>query len=1114
MYRKRGASGFTYATLVGLVAVVALISVTSLGSTVRELLGGVSDDMNGAVSALPDGNGQGDDGDGDEDGDSACSDETVSFTDSSTQVTVPPGCTEATVVMWGGGAGGGYYDTWGSGAGGFASGVISVTPGETLVVKVGGGGGASGCDSYECGGGGGANGGGFGTSGDAPGGGGGGLSGIFSGSYTQANALLIAGGGGAGTGYYQGGGGGGSTGGSCRTGSHSNSGCGGGGGQTAGSCADGVNGGACGSALTGGNGDSNGAQCGGSNEDGGGGGGGYWGGQGGRSDANGGGGGSGYYNPSRVTGAVLTTANNGGNGGSTLPPNTADTHYDSGIAVGGRSGSSPSQCPEAGGDGKVVITWGSGAGDDDDDGGDEGGDDDTPPDGLSNVYAWGGSYGSTPQRLEGAAQFTKIAVSGYGGACGLATNSKVWCWNDTEAPAPLSGNASYIDIAAGGALGGGGDLQFCGIGADHNAYCWAMGGAPVLQNAGGASFSKIAMTAWAACALTTGGGEYCWGASWYGVFGDDGATGDSTDPQPVDTGHSFVNLVTGYNQMCGIESDGKAYCSGMSWGGPTDSSTPEPMLGGRSFTQFVAGQENVCGLDSSHVVYCDGRLDSTDLDPNQRIPGFTFYNIASAERFACGVILNGRAYCWGGNPYGNTTTPQAVPGPGGEPLAFSKLFASGMGGNVMYGILGLGGPGGDQPALLGLDASVNQTAIPGDCADVSFVNIGGSPVTGFSAPVVGGEYSSSGCPATSCSGSLAPSASCAVHVRANSGTNQLLAGSVSLSASSGGSATAQVSGYARVRDPVFLAVAHSPYSIFLSDTGTEWIPAGGSGPPVSYEFFGGGDDVGKALGFANGSFYLIGDDGSNNVATSTRGDSWNMIFDQETELPDGDTVYSYEIKGYAYGNGADVVLGCGYLVADDTRQNIISRSTNGGASWAAPVFSPVPSGIPCWGDIAFGGGKFVVSDYQGSRTSGDGITWSGHAANSLFNNRMAYTGGRFVAMKNGNSSMATATDPDGTWTNATWTGGGINFLAASGGHFVAVTSGSPYKIYDSTNGTTWTQVRSGGTTTHPFLLRGAYGANVIANGGYEVSLTSDSSLSSWTEHQIEGGLWWNIVGKE
>ena len=222
------------------------------------------------------------------------------------------------IYCWGAGGAGGTVGGWSfgaaGGAGGAAFGILPVTGATSFIVMVGGPGIVNASLAAAAVGGGGAA-----TINDVDNryaGGGGGLSGVFAGSYAQANSIIIAGGGGgggasrAGTGNAGGGGGGtiGEQGYSPYDGKAAYG--GGGGTQSAGGTGTG---GGSGSALQGG---ANTTQS-----YGGGGGGGYWGGAGGGySESNtmgGGGGGSGYLRSSIINGAlsvgVGTTPGDSGN---------------------------------------------------------------------------------------------------------------------------------------------------------------------------------------------------------------------------------------------------------------------------------------------------------------------------------------------------------------------------------------------------------------------------------------------------------------------------------------------------------------------------------------------------------------------------------------------------------------------------------------------------------------------------------------------------------------------------------------------------------------------------------------------------------------------------------
>lgn len=280
--------------------------------------------------------------------------------------TVPDGVTSLDVRMWGAGGGG---DTQvfpaprglSGGPGGYTTGTLAVTAGQSLTVTSGEGGvPASTAATY---GGGGAGGGGF-----FPGSSGGGMSALWNGAAgTPANALLIAGGGGGisvGTPIQQDGIGGGAGGGNEGSWDFSPDTSGQQGTQTAGGAAPTDTTGCstpatAGTQLQGGTGGSTAGAGDGTDEGGGGGGSGYFGGGGGRCQddssqtQNGaGGGGSGYIGGAGVSDATTETGTDGDRvtiGQPAPPPGVDDELYSEGIGVGAFTGN--------GGNGEVIFQW-------------------------------------------------------------------------------------------------------------------------------------------------------------------------------------------------------------------------------------------------------------------------------------------------------------------------------------------------------------------------------------------------------------------------------------------------------------------------------------------------------------------------------------------------------------------------------------------------------------------------------------------------------------------------------------------------------------------------------------------------------------------------------------
>ncbi|KJS56981.1 hypothetical protein VM98_03485, partial [Streptomyces rubellomurinus subsp. indigoferus] len=275
--------------------------------------------------------------------------------------TVPPGVSSVYARVFGAGGAGSprpyYTGQYGGGGGGYTTGALAVTPGQSLTLTVGQGGQLNSTSSTY--GGGGAGGQGFtnGAGASATGGSGGGMSAVWNGA-SGSNPLLIAGGGGGSSPGADAltpaaGGGGGANGGQDNQPTAS----GRGGTQTAGgaaatqtSCATA----GAGSQYQGGRGASA-PQY----EGGGGGGGGYYGGgggacqRGGALDANGmGGGGSGYNRGAGVTNTQTSNGTNStGNGVGGTSGGRTDAQYVGGSGIGDGGGYSN------GGNGQIVIEW-------------------------------------------------------------------------------------------------------------------------------------------------------------------------------------------------------------------------------------------------------------------------------------------------------------------------------------------------------------------------------------------------------------------------------------------------------------------------------------------------------------------------------------------------------------------------------------------------------------------------------------------------------------------------------------------------------------------------------------------------------------------------------------
>jgi len=268
--------------------------------------------------------------------------ETFTYTGADQTYTVPAGATSITFKVWGGAGGSSNKNgvVYG-GAGGFTQGTLAVSGGETLTIVVGGGGEGTGATTGTSAYGGGGQTSGAVSSDNRRGSGGGGYSGVFDGSISQANAIIIAGGGGGSSGGYIGHGGPGAYPDGINAGlgwptDGGENGVGKGGSQSAGG-AGGTDGretdGNNGSALQGGNFSADSSNFYNSNGTGGGG---YFGGGSGANYYNGGGGGSGYLDGSLTSTSNANSPRPSATSGDTtgaVAPNTSDTDYVAGVAA-------------------------------------------------------------------------------------------------------------------------------------------------------------------------------------------------------------------------------------------------------------------------------------------------------------------------------------------------------------------------------------------------------------------------------------------------------------------------------------------------------------------------------------------------------------------------------------------------------------------------------------------------------------------------------------------------------------------------------------------------------------------------------------------------------------
>lgn len=223
------------------------------------------------------------------------------------------------------------------------------------------------------------------------------------------------------------------------------------------------------------------------------------------------------------------------------------------------------------------------------------------------------------------------------------------------------------------------------------------GTAVITVNAPGVTFSTLGLGYAFTCGLVSSGAAYCWGYNFSGQIGDGTSGVDRLMPTPVSGGLTFMNLSVGYAHVCGLTTNGAAYCWGLNLdsqlgdGTGTDRKSPTPVAGGLTFKSITLGYEHTCALTNDGTAYCFGLNDDGQLGngstadrstPTPVSGGLAFQSIVAGYYHTCGLAPDGTPYCWGNNSAGqigdgsagaNRLAPKQLSG-----FNFSSIAAGGF----------------------------------------------------------------------------------------------------------------------------------------------------------------------------------------------------------------------------------------------------------------------------------------------------------------------------------------------------------------------------------------------------------------------------------------------------
>jgi alpha-tubulin suppressor-like RCC1 family protein len=202
-----------------------------------------------------------------------------------------------------------------------------------------------------------------------------------------------------------------------------------------------------------------------------------------------------------------------------------------------------------------------------------------------------------PAPVAGGLQFQLVTTGGLR-SCGLTLAGVAYCWGGTLGgtsslvPAPAAPGIVFTSLTAAGD-------HICGVAVGGSGYCWGDNGDGELGDgtttahqsptpvSGGHVFSIISTGSYSTCGLDVAGAAYCWGDNLSGQLGSGSIAARSEVPTPVSGAFTFQSITVGRLHACAVTTGGIAYCWGANGNGQLGDGTKVD----RSIPRRVVGQQ-------------------------------------------------------------------------------------------------------------------------------------------------------------------------------------------------------------------------------------------------------------------------------------------------------------------------------------------------------------------------------------------------------------------------------------------------------------------------------------------------------------------------------------------